>query len=621
MDKETIAASIRDGLCIHREVEPKKRSGRFWATFDRIFIVKDDNSEELVQNFIICRVCKSVKKYNTGQGVTNLNGHSDQCKQPKQTLKSFITRDNIIRHEQKKELCYQIVRTAVKDIRPFSLTEGEGMLNLLHCVWNMGAKVGIVSREEIQRSLPCPTTFSRNVNRLGDVSKSELKMKLQAEIGSGTSLAMTTDIWQDKYKRYSYFAITVHYFDQTKSELVDYIITMHPMEVSRKKDNVYLREIIDARMSEYGLMQKKDDLVFVSDRGGNIRVALKEYKRLNCFPHFCHSIVKYACEVDAIKELNKNCAALVKYFKFNGLNNILEQTLKSAISTRFNYLFMMLTSIDNEWEPITTILTQRNELHRMNDIDRVLVKQMILFLSPFNTASKFTESNYKATLAYVWIGITQICSTCRIHQNDPHTIKALKARSLEYVESKFILHQYHRIATFLHPNFKTLIFCSFEQKMKTIRDTKNILNEMISTPQPSTSSTPSNSAGRRSSSNSTASSSSSTSSFLSDYFGECDEPINEVDYYINIQWTPAENVDVFNWWIERRNMFPNLFKLALKMHSIPASSLQSERTFSRSGLTVNDRRCNLNPKTVENLMLLNKNFDFEVRLNNFCAIS
>lgn len=165
--------------------------------------------------------------------------------------------------------------------------------------------------------------------------------------------------------------------------------------------------------------------------------------------------------------------------------------------------------------------------------------------------------------------------------------------------------------TFLHPNYKTLIFCSSEQKVKTIRDTKKLLIEMSSTPQPSTSSPPSNSSSRRSSS---ASTSISTSSFLSDFFGHCDEPINEVDSYINTQWIPAEDVDVFNWWCERKQMFPNLHKLALKMHSISASSLQSERTFSRSGLTVTDRRCNLNPTTVENLMLLNKNFDFEVSL-------
>lgn len=559
----------------------------------------------VVKEFVICSVCKKVMRYDSTKGITNLNSHSEACKAPRNTLKSYVCRENIIQNEHRKELCFQAVATSVKDMRPFCLTEGSGMLNLIHCAWNMGARVGIVSKEELARSLPCPTTLSRNVDRWAKLSKDELKMKLQSEIEIGTTFAMTADIWQDKHKRISYFCITLHYFDRNKMKLQDFVLTMLPLDVKRKKDNVYLREIIDSKLIEYGLAEYKANLVFITDRGGNIRVALNNYTRLNCFPHFCHNIVKYGCEVDSIKKL-----IIVKYFKFNGLNNALEKSLRSAISTRFNYVFNMLGSIDQEWNAIEEILIQRNELHRLNAIDREFIKEMITFLSSFNDASKLTESTYKETLSHVWIGITQICSMCRVQQNDPHYIKAIKARSLEYVESKFVLHQYHRIATFLHPNFKALIFTSSEQKIKTTRDTKNLLNEVFATPQLSSTSPSSNSSSRRSSS-------SSSSSFLSNYYGQCDDQINEVDSYVNLRWIPDEKIDLFNWWIERKSMFPNLFKLALKIHSIPASSMQSERTFSKSGFIVNNRRSRLNPNTVENLVLLNKNFDFEVCLKHF----
>lgn len=348
-----------------------------------------------------------------------------------------------------------------------------------------------------------------------------------------------------------------------------------------------------------------ENLVFISDRGGNIRLALKDFIRLNCFPHFSHSICKYACQVDSVKKLIDNCASLVKYFKFNGLNNMLEESLKSAISTRFNYVFMMLSSIDKQWDVIKGILMQRGELARIAGIDRECVKGLLAFLDPFHIASKLTESTYKETLAHVWIGITQICSMCRVQPSDPLHIKAVKARSLEYIESKFVLHQYHRIATFLHPNYKALVFCSSEQKLKTIQETKAVLNEMF---QLTSESNQSNSSSRRSSADS-------NSSFLVNYFNPTDEHLHhdEVNSYSNVQWIPDEYINVFSWWIERKSMFPRLFKLALKMHSIPASSLQSERTFSKSGFVISDRRSNLNPKTVEDLMLLNKNFDFEVK--------
>lgn len=82
-----------------------------------------------------------------------------------------------------------------------------------------------------------------------------------------TSSYLLTDIWQDKFKRISYFCITLHYIDRTKVELVG---------CWRKKDNVYLRHIIDEKLADYGLAECKDDLVFVSYQGGNIRVALKD---------------------------------------------------------------------------------------------------------------------------------------------------------------------------------------------------------------------------------------------------------------------------------------------------------------------------------------------------------
>lgn len=623
MDSKMIEKNIREGIYTHKPNTSTKSTGRFWSTFDRIF---DAQTGELIDGFVCCRICMKTSKYNSTKGITNLNNHSDICKVQTQTLRSFISRENVIKNEHKKELCFQTVAASVKDIRTFNLTEKDGVFNLIYTVWNLGAKIGAVSEEELRRALPDPTTVSRNINRLMEESKKNLIPKLKAQIDCGYGLAMTTDIWQDNYKRISYFCITVHFYDQNAKKIVDYILTFTAMDPARKKDHVHLWRIIEEKLSEHDLLQHIGKIVFISDRGGNIRKALKNTTRLNCFPHFCHNIAKHACKIESIKQLIDNCAALVKYFKFNGLNNLLNVSLKSAISTRFNYVFMMFVSINNEWDAIKEILTQRHELRRIENIDRDCLRKMIEFLNAFNIASKLTESTQKETLAYVWISITQICSLCRVHAHDPSYMKAIKARSLEYIESKFVLHQYHRIATFLHPNYKSLNFCSSEQKQKAIRDTKHLINQMVATtpspppPSSSSSSAPSsssssNSSYRRSSRSSTSSTSSSVdsnSSFLSNYFNRCEDDLDEVDIYINMQYIPDESINVFDWWIERKTIIPNLFKIAMKIHSTPASSMQSERTFSRSGMTISSHRTNLDPRTVENLMILNKNFEFGV---------
>lgn len=593
-----VEKKIKEGSFKTKPNQSTKRCGKFWISFERIY----DEGDKLVEGCLICRICKKILKYDSKKGISNLNNHSAACIEPKRTLKSFIERENIIKSEHKRELCLQAVVASVKDTRTFNLTDCSGVVNLLHCAWNLGAKIGVVSKDELVRSLPCPTTVSRNVNRLAENSKENMKLKLKTEVESGTTFAFTTDIGQDKYKRTSYLCITMHYFDRKTMALVDFILACKPLEFGKKKDNIYLSQIISDTLNEYDLLQYRENLVFISDRGGNIRLALNNYVRLNCFPHFCHNIAKYGCAIDSTKKVIDNCASLVKYFKFNGLNNILEVSLKSAISTRFNYVYMMLNSIDNQWNAIEEILAQRRELRRIANIDREYIQGIVRFLNTINLASKHTESTYKDTLAHVWIGITEICSKCRVQPDDPIYIRAIKARCLEYIESKFVLHQYHRIASFLHPNYKTLIFASPEQKNKTIRETKELLNRTTSSQSSisSSSSSPSNSSSRRSSTES-------DSSFLSNYYNRCDDEINEVDAYLNVDCIPDENINVFIWWLERKSTFPELYKIALKMHSIPASSLQSERTYSRAGTIISDRRTSLNPRTVEDLLMLNKN--------------
>lgn len=116
-----------------------------------------------------------------------------------------------------------------------------------------------------------------------------------------------------------------------------------------------------------------------------------------------------------------------------------------------------------------------------------------------------------------------------------------------------------------------------------------------------------------SNSSSRTSSAGSDSSFLSHFYQNSGDSADEIDNYLATQWIANENMDVFSWWVERKDIYPRLSELAIKVHSIPASSLQSERTFNRGGQILNSRRTGLKGGTVESLSMLNKNYEFEVR--------
>lgn len=95
-----------------------------------------------------------------------------------------------------------------------------------------------------------------------------------------------------------------------------------------------------------------------------------------------------------------------------------------------------------------------------------------------------------------------------------------------------------------------------------------------------------------------------------DEFVDLDESIEEMEggfsselaKYLKHQIT-NEDFLIENWWFENRSMYPNLFKLFLKISCVPASSAPSERTFSTAGRIINDRRTSLLPNSVESLLL------------------
>ena len=61
------------------------------------------------------------------------------------------------------------------------------------------------------------------------------------------------------------------------------------------------------------------------------------------------------------------------------------------------------------------------------------------------------------------------------------------------------------------------------------------------------------------------------------------------------------------YWINHKNVYPLLFKLAQQFLCTPASFVPSERVFSKCGEVVSKKRNRLSPKSVEKIMFLNQN--------------
>uniref|UniRef100_A0A914HH31 HAT C-terminal dimerisation domain-containing protein n=1 Tax=Globodera rostochiensis TaxID=31243 RepID=A0A914HH31_GLORO len=73
---------------------------------------------------------------------------------------------------------------------------------------------------------------------------------------------------------------------------------------------------------------------------------------------------------------------------------------------------------------------------------------------------------------------------------------------------------------------------------------------------------------------------------------------------------PSIDADIFNWWGSNGQQFPDLVVLARIAHSVPATSVSSERLFSKAGLIFsNTLRNRLSAKTVEKILVVKANLD------------
>ncbi|CAK1547961.1 unnamed protein product [Leptosia nina] len=77
-----------------------------------------------------------------------------------------------------------------------------------------------------------------------------------------------------------------------------------------------------------------------------------------------------------------------------------------------------------------------------------------------------------------------------------------------------------------------------------------------------------------------------------------------VKQYIELPYLDRK-CDPLQFWNDKKYLFPQLSEIAQKYLCIPASSVPSERLFSKAGILCNDRRNRLAPKKIDQILFLN----------------
>lgn len=179
-------------------------------------------------------------------------------------------------------------------------------------------------------------------------------------------------------------------------------------------------------------------------------------------------------------------------------------------------------------------------------------------------------------------------------ENEPSIVTNMKRLGREYMkknENDFEPSFYHKAMTFLTPAMKKLPIISLSERLKLHSDIESYIKQHFVSESLNLDQTSDDIPSR-------------DQDFLEifEMFDEDERTSNTELSKYSIQAITSQ-VDVAKWWYEHSTVFPNLFRLFLKLSCVPATTGSSERNFSTSGNIVTDKRSVILPSNVNNLIV------------------
>lgn len=226
-----------------------KAKSEVWKSFDH---VHNENNEPV--GYVKRKKCDILLKYDSKMtGNSSLIRHVDQSSstpasaQDQPRIKSFVTASKPIPAKVKQtEKC---VSFCCKDIRPFNIVNGGGFKELAQELINVGAAYG---RVPVNSVIPRHVTIAKKCTDMAEEKRKALVQTLQTLLKDGT-VAMTTDMWTEDYRKISYLTITCHFISEDM-ELVNKTLTttMFPLEEAKTGENIRW-EILKLLVTKFGL--------------------------------------------------------------------------------------------------------------------------------------------------------------------------------------------------------------------------------------------------------------------------------------------------------------------------------------------------------------------------------
>ena len=282
----------------------------------------------------------------------------------------------------------------------------------------------------------------------------------------------------------------------------------------------------------------------------------------------------------------------------------MEKSLKQESETRWNSKLEMLESISSQFELITDLLSEKDETERIENIDLNTLKILVDFLKKFREASNFIEGSKYPTLHTVIPWYKTLRSHCKVNISDNEILIQIKSVVEQKIVEKIKIEDLHKIAVFFDPRMKQLKILEPNDVLWVKNEIKNQCTILLSQFEDNSDDSI-NTVQERPSKKSRRKVKEIIDFSQYYYDSSSDEgEEDEIDLYMKSKVPKDKDLDVLQWWKDHKHEYPKLALLCAYYLAIPASSASSERKFSAAGQTINERRTNLSPETIDNILVL-----------------
>ena len=528
--------------------------------------------------------------------------------------------------KRQKECTQKLAQMICLDLQPISIVEDKGFKDFVSC---------------LQPSFNIPDRRVLRNNIIPELYRSQ-KSYLQEKLNEIKSFAITLDHWTSTAQD-AYMAVTAHFLSEDFT-INDYCLNVRHMPQSHDAKNIAdeLCSCLGEWIPDYE--EKLLQIYTVTDNAANVKAAMRrlspeKIKSMFCFAHTLQLVVNDA--VGAFPEFGrviKKAKVIVNHFHKSAKDshklteiqktlNIKQHKLKNESPTQWNSLYYLMDRIVEQRQAVTVVLASNDKVNNLRNHEWKTAESYVKVLKPFEDVTSMMSASRYPTLSMVIPVLNVLKQQMDGSEMDDFGRKIcgnINERWPDY-ESNLDL----AIPALLDPRFKEYAFSNDGAKESAVQETVDLMYHNTNSVQANQAigfgSTSDESSGQ--SSTQEASTRSETASGSGNVWGifkkmvakkrashtqgESREVIKqnlqkEFSIFCNDDLLEPDK-SPFDWWKRNCRLYPNVSKLAQTYLSIPATSVPSERLFSKAGLVITNRRSCLEPNFAEQLVFLGHN--------------